>query len=225
MHGVKGLMIKDFLQLKSYRKTLIIYLIIFGMTSISQEIQNGFASILTVAMTLGFGMFSIASFHYDEMAKAERYILTLPITRKEYVIAKYIFVILATIIGSVIGIVASFLVHLGVSQQIPNLEDLLGAAIGGIVGIGFIEAIQIPCIFKFGAEKGRMYIFAITFLLAFLIGGMFWLIEKSGIQISLTASETVLTKALPFLLLALTGMIYFISYGISYRIFLKKELS
>ena len=88
MNVIKGLITKDILQLKTYKKTLIIFIVIFTLTSISGE--GGIGNMLAIMLTLGFGMFSMASFNYDELNKADRYILTLPLTKKEVVLSKYI---------------------------------------------------------------------------------------------------------------------------------------
>lgn len=106
MNQIKGLMIKDLLQLKSYKRTLIVFVIVFIASSMTQEHTR---NVLTVMMTLGIGMFSIATFSYDEMAKADKYILTLPVTKKDIVLAKYILVIASTVIGAIIGVVASMI--------------------------------------------------------------------------------------------------------------------
>lgn len=106
MSQIKGLMIKDLLQLKSYKRTLIVFVIVFIASSITQEHTR---NVLTVMMTLGIGMFSIATFSYDEMAKADKYILTLPVTKKDIVLAKYILVISSTIMGAIVGVVVSII--------------------------------------------------------------------------------------------------------------------
>lgn len=224
MNIIKGLMIKDLLQLKSYKRTLIMYLIIFIFVSLSQKIETGMNGMLVVMMTLGFGMFSIASFSYDEMAKADRYILTLPVTKKQVVLSKYIFVVIATIMGSVIGTILSFAITFIMSKQFPNIQELVTFALGGIFGIGLIECLQIPCIYKYGAEKGRMQIFMIMILLAFVIGGIVWIGEKMSINLSLDVLGNILNQYLPVILLIATAMIYMISYSISYRIYRKKEI-
>ena len=104
MNQIKGLILKDLLQLKSYKKTLIVFIIVFVATSIAQENTK---NILIVMMTLGLGMFSIATFSYDEMAKADKYLLTLPVTKKDIVMAKYILVISSTVLGAFVGVLTS----------------------------------------------------------------------------------------------------------------------
>lgn len=116
MNIIKGLMIKDLLQLKNYTRTLVIFICIFIVTSIAQEPSR---NVLTIMMTLGFSMFSVASLSYDEMAKADKYILTLPLTRKDIIVSKYILVILSTIIGAIIGVVATIIITFMVQKIYP----------------------------------------------------------------------------------------------------------
>ena len=208
MRAIKGLIIKDLLQLKSYKRTLIVFMAIFILTSISQENTR---NVLTVMITLGFGMFSIATFSYDEMAKSDKYILTFPLTKKEVILSKYILVIGATIIGAIIGVIA-------------NIEELIVIAIGSVFGIGIVEAIQIPCIYKYGTEKGRIQIFIAIAIIAFLLGGIIWIGEKWGINLLENNMITFISNIIPIILSLATVIIYYISYKVAYRIYQKKEI-
>ena len=58
MNSIKGLIIKDLSQLKSYKRTLIIFIAIFVLTGIAQENTKGIGNMLVIMLTLGFGMFS-----------------------------------------------------------------------------------------------------------------------------------------------------------------------
>ena len=70
---MKGLIWKDLLQLKSYKNTLYIF-IICVLILIIKENMTGTPILSIILMSLGFGMFGMASFSYDEQAKADRYI-------------------------------------------------------------------------------------------------------------------------------------------------------
>lgn len=222
MNIIKGLIIKDLLQLKSYRKSLIAFIVIFILVSMSQESTVEVGNMLVLMMTLGLGMFSIATFNYDEMSKADRYILTLPLTRKQVVRAKYGLVIGSTIVGSLMGIVLGGIITFVMSKTIPNLLDLGLMALGGILGIGLVESIQIPCIYKFGAEKGRIQTFMMTAVVALLAGGIFYMGEKVDLPVGNVFE--ILNQFLPIILAFAIVVIYFISYQISVRIFSKKEI-
>lgn len=222
---MKGLIIKDLLQLKSYIKTLVIFMIIFVCVSLEPQSENQ-DGLLVVMMTLGLGMFGMATFSYDEMAKADRYILTLPFSRKEIVLSKYILQFLLTMAGAILGMILSIIVSLILNKGVPNFIDLISTALGGMFGIGLVESIQIPCIYKMGAEKGRIYMFIITMIVAFGAGLIVMLGGKilSNFSINLSSMSYILDTFLPILLLALVLIEYFISYKISYKIYSKKEL-
>ena len=222
MNIIKGLIIKDLLQLKSYCKTLIVFILIFIVVSISQENTVEIGNMLVLMMTLGLGMFSLATFNYDEMSKADRYLLTLPLTRKQVVRAKYALVIGSTIVGSLIGIILSSIITFVMSKNVPNLLDLGLMSLGGILGIGLIESIQIPCIYKFGTEKGKIQMFIVTAGIALLAGGLFYMGEKANLPIGNLFES--LNQFLPFVLIIAVVVMYGISYRISVGIFSKKEI-
>lgn len=222
MNVIKGLITKDILQLKTYKRTLIIFIVIFTLTSISGK--GGIGNMLAIMLTLGFGMFSMASFNYDELNKADRYILTLPLTKKQVVLAKYILVICSTVIGSIIGITLGVILTFAINKQVPNIEELISVGLGSVLGIGLIEAIQIPCVYKWGAEKGRIQMVIVTALVALLAGGIIFIGEKADIQLPENYILNILNTFLPLIFIGLTIIIYYISYKVAYKIYDKKEI-
>ena len=224
MKIISGLITKDLLQLKSYRKTLIIFILIFVLTGIAQETTKGVGVMIAVMLTLGFGMFGMATFNYDEQSKTDRYILTFPLTKKEILIAKYVLIISSTIIGAIVGIIASFLIVFIIDKQIPSLYDYINVALGGIFGVGLIEAIQIPCVYKWGAEKGRIQMFIVTAIIILLIGGIFWVGESANINLPISDILSTIINFIPAILILATIIIYYISYKVSYRIYKNKEV-
>lgn len=221
MNIIKGLITKDLLQLKSYRKSLLIFIIIYICVSITQSSINGIGQMLVVMLTLGFGMFSIATFNYDESSKADKYILTLPLTRKEVILSKYFFVVGSTLIGCILGMIVSFIITFIFTKSMPNILDIILLGIGSMFGIGVVESIQIPCIYKWGAEKGRLNMFILTLICALIIGGIGFIafdVTKISNLIGL------INKILPFALFIAIFFMYYISYKVSYKIYSKKEL-
>ena len=128
-------------------------------------------------------------------------------------------VIVSTIVGSLIGIILSFAMIMLMNNSILNIEEILLTGLGGIFGVGIIEAIQIPCIYKFGAEKGRIQMVILTALLGIII----YFISKINIQVT-NNIVLILNNFLPLILIVLIFIIYYISYRISYKIYSKKEL-
>ena len=222
---IKGLLKKDLYNLASYKTTLIIIVIFCGMAIIGTDaIYWG-----SVVIGIIVGMISLSTFSYDEMAKSNRYILTLPVTRKEIVLEKYILAIGATILGSLLGFVLTLLIGNIMNYVRPdnvidiNIDTLLATTIGGLFGVSLIQAIQIPSIFKWGAEKGRIQMFIVLFILALIGAGVGFLINESGLSVDIAKLESVLKNFGLFLLVLLSFIIYFISYKISYKIYKNKE--
>ena len=222
---IKGLLKKDLYNLASYKTTLIIIVIFCGMAIIGTDaIYWG-----SVVIGIIVGMISLSTFSYDEMAKSNRYILTLPVTRKEIVLEKYILAIGATILGSLLGFVLTLLIGNIMNYVRPdnvidiNIDTLLATTIGGLFGVSLIQAIQIPSIFKWGAEKGRIQMFIVLFGLALIGAGVGFLIKESGLSVDIEKLESVLKNFGLFLLVLLSFIIYFISYKVSYKIYKNKE--
>lgn len=224
MNSIKGLIIKDILQLKSYKKSLIMFILIFFVLMIAQKNTEGIENVLTVMMTLIFGMFAIATFNYDESAKADRYILTLPLTKKEILLSKYILIICSTIVGSILGALVNFIIAFVINVQLPNIQELIAIGLGGILGTGFIQAIQIPCIYKYGSERGRIQVFIIVAVIAVIIGGIFFIGDKININLPINNILNIVDNFLPVIFIIVTAIIYYISYNITYKIYSKKEI-
>ena len=223
MEYIRGLITKDLLQLKSYRKTLIIFILIFILAGIAQETTKGVGVMITIMMTFGFGMFGVAAFNYDEQSKTDRYILTFPLTKKEILISRYIFIIGSTVIGAIVGIIASFIIVFTINKQLPNVYDFINVALGAILGVGIIEAIQIPCVYKWGAEKGRIQMFIVTAIIILLMLGVFAIGQKSDINLPVNDIVNFIVNFLPVILMLATIIIYYISYKVSYKIYKNKE--
>ena len=222
---IKGLLKKDLYNLASYKTSLIIVVLFCGIAIIGTDaIYWG-----SVVIGIIVGMISLSTFNYDEMAKSNRYILTLPVTRKEIVLEKYILAIGATILGSLLGFVLTLLIGNIMNYVRPdnvidiNIDTLLATTIGGLFGVSLIQAIQIPSIFKWGAEKGRIQMFIVLFVLALIGAGVGFLIKESGLSVDIAKLESVLKNFGLFLLILLSFIIYFISYKISYKIYKNKE--
>ena len=174
-------------------------------------------------------MISLATFNYDEMSDANKYILTLPVTRKEIVMEKYILAIGATILGGVLGFLLTILLA-NIMQYIrPNdvfnidYESLLSTTIGGMFGISLIQSIQIPSIYKWGAEKGRIQMFVLIFILIIIGSGLGFLLMKSNLDINMDALKKLFDNLGIIILIVSMIAIYYLSYKISYKIYKNKE--
>ena len=225
MNMIKGLIKKDLYNLSSYKTSLIIVIIFCGIAIIGTgNINLGPIIICTI-----IGMISLSTFSYDEISKSNKYILTLPTNRKEIIKAKYILAVGSTILGGILGIILTIIIANIMNYVRPeklidlNYESLITTTIGGMFGISLIQAIQIPSIYKWGAEKGRVQMFILVFILIVLVAGVGYLIMKSSFNIDLAKIENIMQQYGLILLLSLMAVMYYISYKVSNKIYNKKE--
>ncbi len=222
---IKGLIKKDLYNLSNYKVTLIIIIIFCGIAIIgTSSIEYGPIIICTM-----FGMISLSTFSYDEIAKSNKYILTLPTNKKEIIKSKYIFSIVCAIIGAIIGFILTVIITNILNyvrpENIINIDynKLFITTIGGLWGISLIQSIQIPSIYKWGAEKGRIQMFILVFALVVIISGAMFLLIKANININLEAIEQFFnTYGIGILLISIVIMQY-ISYKISFKIYSNTE--
>ena len=222
---IKGLIKKDLYNLGSYKSSLIVMIIFCAIAIIVTKAVN-YGPIIICTM---IGMIALSTFSYDEISKANKYILTLPTNRKELVKEKFILAIGATIFGGILGILITIIITKIMNYVQPmnsiNLDynNLLFSTIGGMFGISLIQAIQIPTIYKWGPEKGRIQMFILIFLLVVLISGIGFLIMKSNININLEIFESFMDRFGMIFLVLLIGIMYFISYKVACKIYSNKE--
>ena len=222
---IKALLKKDLYNLATYKASLIIIILFCGIAIIGTE-----AMTIAPAIICGIiGMISLSTFSYDEMSKSNRYILTLPTNRKELVIEKYILAIGATVLGGILGMLITVIVVNVMNdlrpENIINLDyqSLIVATMGGIWGISFLQAIQIPSIYKWGAEKGRIQMFILVLIIVAILSGIYFLINKANINMNMEMIKNFITKFGVWIFIISTIAMYFISYKIAYKIYKNKE--
>lgn len=207
---MKGLLIKDILNLKgSYKANLIVlgFFIIFAY-------QSGDPSYLIAMMVMIMTMLSVTSMAYDDLAKWDVYALSMPISRKNVVQSKYILSILLSLSATLISTVISYTLILPRSDM-GQLEFLVTA--GVIFEVSLLYSfITLPLIYKYGLEKVRILmaaVFAIPTFLVFFIYKM---------EVSLPSEEQMMffLKISPLLVI----LALFVSMATSYRIFKKKDI-
>ncbi|WP_124065415.1 ABC-2 transporter permease [Clostridium sp. E02] len=157
---MKGLILKDLYLLKN-RKRFFLMLIVF---SIAMVFTNDKAVFVINYITLIFALFTISTISYDEFDRGYSFLFTLPITRRQYVLEKYVFGLL---VGGLPWGLVTFLVVL--LQGMHN-RDVASAIIQSLVLLLFVLLflwVSIPLHFKYGSEKGRI---AVTALFGGLVG-------------------------------------------------------
>ena len=215
---MKGLLIKDILNLKSYMKQLIVIFVFF--TAYGIFMKNG---IFVGAMfTMILSMQVITTMSYDDYAKWDKYALTMNITRKDVVLSKYVLFIMFILTGILIGIISSLVINSFVDVPMSIEEILITSVIVPAI-FSMLFCIVIPIVFKNGTEKARIIMMAIFFIPAILIFLVAKIAETSNIPMPDENTLYTLFKVLPIVLVVLAVAACFISYKISLKIYSKKE--
>ena len=215
---MKGLLIKDILNMKNYMKHLVLVLIFFIAYGIF--LKNG--TFVGTMITLMLSMQVITTMSYDEYAKWDKYALTMNINRKDIIISKYIFFTISIIIGIVVGITTSIAIN-QIAKLDTGMNEIIVTSIVVPCVFAILFSIIIPVVFKTGVEKGRIVMMLILFIPAILVGAIVKISEKANITMPSPSNLEILMKFGVLGLVLLTILAVFISYKVSLSIYNKKE--
>jgi ABC-type transport system involved in multi-copper enzyme maturation permease subunit len=207
-----GLLLKDIYTMRQYVKTLLFMLVFFAVISAGLDNPATFFEGFIILMSM---MLTISSFSYDDLAKWDRYALTLPVSRKEIVAAKYLLSIVLCVAATVISfLIAAIVLAVKPVEGFGTTEQLYATA--AIISIAFFfTGVLLPLTFKFGVEKSRLLMFVIFAAPSAAVIAL----NKLGISMPTEASLMSFLKLLPLIVI----LLYYLSYRLSVRIFSKKE--
>ncbi|MCI6041162.1 MAG: ABC-2 transporter permease [Clostridiales bacterium] len=150
---MKGLLMKDLLNLKQTMRVWLLLLALFIVIGFAQQSPLYVGSMLTVMLLL----LPVNALAYDENCKWEPYALTMPVTRRDLALSKYLLVLLGTAVMAPLSAVCSLM--MGVEAQ-----EVL-SIIGLLLSVGLcMVSIMLPLLFRFGVQKGRMIMIVLVLL-------------------------------------------------------------
>lgn len=208
-----GLIAKDFLVMRKTIRTYILFLLfyfvmtVWGLFSIS--FVTGMVQIIIMMLPLG-------AFSYDELAKWDRYALSLPLGRRAVAGARYLFALILALFAALFGLVTCIIL------PGPSLvENCLSVMVS--LGLGLLYCdILLPLTYKLGPERARPYFYLVIFLPIILLFGAYKIGLFNSLYFLKQISEaTAITFLFLLPLLPLLGM--GVSYLISCRILEGKE--
>ncbi|MBQ8559346.1 MAG: ABC-2 transporter permease [Tyzzerella sp.] len=215
---MKGLLLKDLSILKTQGRSFVI-IIAIAMFMLIAGNNTTFAVIYANILFVTFG---ITTLSYDTHDNGYAFLFTLPISRKLYVMEKYVFSLLSIATGATFSLVLMVGVSLIKDNYVLTTSDLafiIGYALGSIIFL----SIMLPINLKFGPEKGRI---AMIIVIAVIV--------TSGFSISKVVGKMDLTKlywgireikpmVVTGILVMIVLVILSVSYLISCKIMRKKE--
>lgn len=218
---MKGLLLKDLYELRVYKKNLFLILTMLVALIITRIEESDIISIATLMIMVITSMMSLSTFSYDEKNNTSRYLLTCNLTKKEIVLEKYILSVLSIIVGTLIGSILSIVICQIFDNTLIDYSELISSMSGCLVGLSILHAIEIPCIYKYGAEKGRIQIYIIAMIVVALACLIHFFIPNFDFNIS---NMDMLENLMPIICIIISIVFYFISYRISLIIYKNKEL-
>ncbi|QNO14039.1 ABC-2 transporter permease [Alkalicella caledoniensis] len=204
---MKGLILKDLMNLRKQGKVYMVAIVFYSLMAFA----TGDASMLGTMLFLFCTMVPVTAMAFDERAQWDKYGLSMPISRREIVISKYLLGIMCSSLGLVLIFLLNKFLPSDAGGNVKGILALFGLS---IVVLSMILPIQ----FKFGVEKGRILVMLVFFLPA----AIFIFFTKLDISHEINIAEVIefVGKALPLIAsLALAS-----SMGLSMRIYRKKEL-
>ena len=213
---MKGLFIKDLRLLKNQRNflvTIVLMFLILVITGVDASFFMGYVPFLLLIV-------SMTTITYDELENGLAFLMVLPVSRKEYVLEKYLLGGLFGIGGLAVTVVI-FIITEENAKTSMTWESYLLIATGFLAFVILFLSLMIPIQLKFGSEKGRLVLFAIFF-------GIVYVADKV-IKVNVTATalyQNLLQLPLEILLTAtffLFAVFVLISIKISLGIMKKKE--
>ncbi|MGE7672578.1 ABC-2 transporter permease [Lysinibacillus sp. NPDC094403] len=205
-----GLILKDLMSIQRQIKAQAIMLIFFLFISIFM--QQGLILFTIIIFIVTFQ--AITALTYDEQSNWDKYANTLPISKGDIILSKYILSILLMLFGLIIALPIVFIIH-RFTNNWASAEFFLTFNL--LVTLAFcMLALLLPIYIKFGSIKGRMFLIALCFIPGFL----FSLLKDYFPDMTLTLSNL---KQYMFLAPFAGLLILWLSSLISIAIYQRKE--
>lgn len=209
---MKGLLIKDLSYIRQSKMLQTAGLITLIFAFAGGNMVTSYLAVMAASMLQ-------TTFTYDEYKGGMKYILTLPITRKQYVQSKYLLAGLLGICGTVLGIGLNTVATWIKGGSHLEVQAVALLCVSVIVIVLLLTAMYIPLILKFGVERGRLMAFLVLIVLAATIAG--------GVIVLIDVLERITNGLALAALFGILGLVIFAvlagSYFASLRIVEKRE--
>lgn len=214
---MNGLLYKDLLNLTPTLKYLVFMALIFCVVFI--PLGNELPVYIILIM---FGaLLPTTAISFDTAARWDKYAVSLPVTRREIVAARYQLMVGGICVAGVISLiiaVAMMILMPGEGIFLPYFSPLMLMVLFVACGL-LLGSIALPLTLKFGVEKMRYIIMVIALTPVVVTFGMSFFADLSGI----TPTDPVLMPVIIGVLFAVTALFVYVSFWLSVRIYAKKE--
>ncbi|MFE0555660.1 ABC-2 transporter permease [Paenibacillus sp. FSL W8-0187] len=206
-----NLLRKDFIALKSSLWTILLYLAVFSFAFIPKSDM----SIYFVGIYTAFGSIILATM-IDIKNHNHKFLVTLPISRKHIVQAKYI----TAIIYTLFGVIASYGIHRLIKLSFPQLEKPDYTLLPILVSVGMLLvliSIYMPLFYAL-SKKGAGIINAV-FMVSLII-----LAQPAAVLMNMVSEKGLINDQTLLLILIGIVVVFIASYFLTISLFTRKDL-
>jgi hypothetical protein len=216
---MKGLLIKDFKLMLMQKNFFIIIIVVACLISISSQDPTFMIGFITLILSL----FTVSTISYDEFDNGYPFLLTLPFSRKTYVLEKYVYGLILGTGGWIVSVMICSLML--IVQGKPVTSDMLIGAFVILPMFLVIESLMIPVHLRFGGEKGRYALIACVGVLVVIGFVVMKIVEIFHIDVlPLILAIDALGPVMFMVILLMIGfLIMLVSLKVSLSIMNKKE--
>ncbi len=180
---MRSLLRKDLYLLAQSSRSAVLVLAFLALIQVYSIGVEGFVAFAAIYS----GMLVISTFAYDERAHWMRTAFTMPFSRREVVAAKYGLLLLLSVAGAVVGTVGGGALGLLFDRWSLTPEAVVQLGLMALVGLSVTVCVigtTIPLLFRYGAEKGRLWLLLALLVPAALVAGAYSLLQALGIAVT-----------------------------------------
>lgn len=208
---MKGLLLKDLYMTRKYCWMMLAFITLFTAVSFVDK-ENLFFQFYPVVIT---SILPVTILGYDEKCHWDVYGQVFPYSKKQLVSVKYLLGLILVCAMWLLLVAIQFFGSM--VNQTGGQGDwwsfLLVVLSTGLLASG----LMLPIIFKFGTEKGRLAFMVVIVLIC--VGSTGAMSLSSDISFRLSVSTSVFSLAA----LAVSSIIFFLSWVVSVKIYERKE--
>ena len=218
---MKALFIKDIRIILKQQRVLIcaFFAVITILAFATDNSMYAVAFVLFLVPTM-----MLTTISYDTFENGMSYIMSLPVSVKDYVVEKYILTVVSSLIFNIMAtILINVVLSIGKGVGIMPLELIVNAMLAQFMVLIYISLV-LPVDIRFGTDKGMI----IVVLMAVVIGAVGPMLSNinvdSGLMYKLSESEiTSVPVNQALLLMSVGGVFVIVSYFISVKLMKQME--
>lgn len=240
-----GLLYKDFIAVhgKIYVAVLLVITVLlafFPIMPIPASVREGVAIIVGMWVAIAATVLPLIVVFYlensvisaDEGAKKRAYLMSLPVSKRQYVASKYLFILISYYVFLSVTVIWAQFANICMGEVLEEgfLLDAIALMPFWIQALLLVSAMELPFLVNVGVKAGNAIkttvLFAIYFcIFAYMLFGDMSIMENINLAALVKWMEAHLeiTMTLQVLAPVIVGVLYYLSYRIAVAIYERRE--